>query len=178
MPTSIKKTREDWKLDEIYKSLDRNMHWISHADNKASILIAVISIIYAGNVFLNEITSVINSTNNPVMGLLISSLSLVYGFTFLGSIIFLILVLVSRVKNSDVQSLVFFENIKRNSLEEFKKSYLELKEEDLHNQLLNQVYITSQIASRKHGFLNIGYICIILSFSALILLSVILHFVN
>ena len=41
--------------EDLYKILDRNIVWINHADQKAAIIFAAISFLFAGSVMLNDV---------------------------------------------------------------------------------------------------------------------------
>lgn len=174
MGSEIIKTKD--RVEDAYKTLERNIAWINHADNKASILLAVVAILFGSTLFLNEITSFIVNQNNQIyIRIIVSLTAITYGLVILLSIVYLFLVIKARVNNDLVKSHLFFGDIANMSIEELKSRYKKMTTEDLLDSVLEQVFMTSQIANIKFKYLNVTYILLTVGILLAIFLSVFIN---
>lgn len=159
--------------EDLYKTLDRNIIWINHADQKAAIIFASMSFLFGGSVFLSDINSRIKGFDyNTFFEIFYVVIAILYGLSFLLTIVYCYFVLTSRLKNNRNDSSIYFSNIALFEQEFFSERMNNLKNSDVVSDLIEQVYITSKIASKKYKYLNVSYVFIIITFITLIFLSV------
>lgn len=151
--------------EDAYKTLDRNISWINSADNKASIMIGVISIIFGGSsTILNpsRIQSLLDANTfwSLLLGAFIGFLVLVSLGFFLATILSLVLVLVARTTppdNRPTKNFLFFNDISKLSFLEFESLTSMLTKDEFFDDLNSQIHITSTIATKKYKFLCKAY---------------------
>jgi len=160
------------RVEDAYKTLERNIAWINHADNKASILLAVVAVLFGSTLFFNNITTfIIDDTNYLYIRMVVALTAIAYGLVSLLSIIFLFLVVKSRINNDLKKSLLFFGDIVNMTVEEFKAGFKTLTTDELLDKILEQVFVTSQIASTKFKHLNVTYVLVTMGIILAIILS-------
>lgn len=171
-------------IEDINKNLDRISKLIERCDSKASIMIAALSFIFS--IIFRETT--INKTKEII--------SLFYSEISFGNLIFLFLFVVSflgvfvgfsfliytlnpqlsknyskeNVSNDD--SIYFFKSIADSSFDTFKSQYEKnMNDIDLRKEnLLKQIYINSEIASKKYLYFQKGLYTSFISIISLVIL--------
>jgi hypothetical protein len=135
MPTQLKKDK--YSKEDALSTIERNIGWINSADNKASIMLGVLSFLFGGLIITVDSISI------------------------LCTVIFLLLVLIARtshiVKDSK-NSVFFFNDISNSTLLEFHEITQRINEEEIIEDLISQVYATSLVATSKYRYLRKGYI--------------------
>lgn len=164
------------KLDDAYKVLDRNINWISNADNKASILLAFSAVLFAGNAFLNDITNTVNNTEvSVVLRGLIWGIGSVYAISFLLVILYIFCVIKARVKSDTGDSVIYYGDISRLNMTAYKEQFKSKNDMDILDDVLNQVHVTSRIASKKYTYLNKVIVSVITNIIALTMLTILVQ---
>jgi len=138
------------KREYIKTIFDHNQGLIELADNKASIILGINSILIP---LIFGVTSInfMNLVNN---GLLMHSFILntfsIIGFSFLViSFIFSILVIKARL-SEELENYIFFKNIVRQEFEEYKNKIFKLNEEEILDDCLKEIYALAKINEIKY----------------------------
>ena len=171
-----KGTKEQITVDEAFNFLDRIIGFINNCDNKASIVlggtVAILAIIFS-NESVKNIANIMKTGNlgaGKVIYLIFILLSLIVLFV---GLIYLILVIVARIKANE-NSIIYFERISKfKDATEYKKNILSSSHDDLLEDILNQIYINSTICSQKYKYYNNGLKYIMIGFGVLIIVLVI-----
>lgn len=157
-----KKENYDKRKEDGYKSLELINNWIANVDTKISFTLAFIGILLGfilsngtptayTTLFTNiEASSV--SCCNIVSVIMITSL-------FLSSficVIYLIKGLTATVNTSDTNkhSMFFFGAVASTSLSDYNEKFVELKDKDILNDLVEQVHTNSRICNKKFANYN------------------------
>src|SRR3989338_10211345 len=161
------------KTEFLKDTLNRIQGWINSADHKVSIFLAFQGIILT--IIAPHILRAIEETY------LICDLSLFF-ISLTGIIFFLISIVLSILAVSpklnapqSSLSVTYFGSINNMSKSDYQKKIDDLTENKYENELLNQAYINSKIASEKHTRFKYAVI-LFMSGSALILLGYIFYF--
>lgn len=161
--------------EDLYKILDRNIVWINHADQKAAIIFAAISFLFAGSVMLNDVEIFISGFSQynfwKVAFVLIVIL---YGISFLLTLGLSFMVLITRTKSNSRDNPLYFMDVSEYDLPNFEKKLHEISTEEFNKLLIEQVYQTSKIASKKYMFLKYAYISIIATMILLVILTIVI----
>ena len=154
---------------------------INSFDNKASILISVIGILFGLSFsFLNVLDKVITNENNLELSVkmgeyIIFSITYVYSIAnAILSIFFALLVIIPRKHNRDEKYINYYNDLKNMSYEDFLKK----GDEFVFNnkKLFEQININSKICSKKHFYLKASIISLgpyAISIIALVVFSII-----
>ncbi|PKK99782.1 MAG: hypothetical protein CVV57_01640 [Tenericutes bacterium HGW-Tenericutes-2] len=164
MPTQLKKDK--YSKEDALSTIERNIGWINSADNKASIMLGVLSFLFGGLIITVDsvkLQQMIDSGQSSqyihAIGIALSGLTL--SISILCTVIFLLLVLIARtshiVKDSK-NSVFFFNDISNSTLLEFHEITQRINEEEIIEDLISQVYATSLVATSKYRYLRKGYI--------------------
>lgn len=165
----------NYKIEIATQTLERNIGFVTNCDNKTSIVLTsfgVLLTIILTNEGLNEIFNIIKScitmmTFNNILYLLFfasATLVMLYGMIDLGR------VLVAKTSEEaigrmDEKSRIFFAGIKKNgNYETYKCKFISMDKEGLLNDLIEQIYINSDIASAKYKLYNRGLRCTAIGF--------------
>jgi hypothetical protein len=170
MPTQLKK--DSYSKDDAMSTLERNIGWINSADNKASILLGVLSFLFGGlilTVDTVQVQQMIDSgeSNQYVLAIGIAISGFALSISILCTILFLLLVLIAKTSHIDKDSknsVFFFNDISKWTLSEFHKITHEIDTEDILEDLTSQVYVTSFIATNKYRYLRKGYMFLTIAF--------------
>lgn len=135
--------------NDLDSNLLRVHEWIKAADQKVSIFLAFQGI--ALTIILSTIYDWMSSSliNSSCANLAILAGSFVlFGFSIYKSISSII----PRLsKDSNSKSIIYFWDISQLELSDFRKRIKEINSEEYEDELINQIYISSKIASRKHS---------------------------
>jgi hypothetical protein len=173
--------------EDAYKSLDNVNHWIEAADNKASILFALVALfIGLTSGFFEKLPLVFNILSRPDIVLLGGvALLLILAYLYLGgySIFFLMKVLMARLKktdftNIDEKNVLFFGDIAKLDGTEYINTIKRMSDDEYLNHILNQVVIISKIASVKMKNFNKALKFSLFFFLATILLIITTSFIS
>ena len=159
------KNNNEYSIDDAYRSLDNINSWIINSDTKASIVLGLLgvlfTIIFSNSDFINILNKLINEIFNDIMFcdifyLIIMFFSLVL---FINGIYNLILVLIPKLKlniNKRKSILYFGDICSFESVNEFKYKVYHTKKGELLDDVLNQVYINSNICTKKFNNYKVG----------------------
>ena len=148
-----------FEKEDAYRSLELINGWIENLDTKASFLLAYIAVLM-GFVVSNGLPSIFNtSVPLPITKDFIGKalcIVLLY-LSLISSVIILLLVLTARTKaKSKESSLLFFNEISKMGLNDFRSKVLNRTEEELVNDVLEQVHTNAVICTKKSRFYNWG----------------------
>ena len=154
---------------------------INSFDNKASILISVIGILFGLSFsFLNVLDKVISNENDLTLSIktgeyIIFSITYIYSIVnAILSIFFALLVIIPRKHNRGEKYINYYNDLKNMSYEDFLKK----GDEFVFNnkKLFEQININSKICSKKHFYLKASIISLgpyAISIIALVVFSII-----
>jgi hypothetical protein len=136
------------KKTDLESNLLRIHEWIRTADQKVSIFLTFQGVILA--IIFPDVFSWV-STNIKIF----SDIDLV---TFISAVVLIgyslyksTSVIIPRLnKDKEQKSITYFGDIANFKLTDFKKRIKQTSEEDYENEIIEQIYISSKIALRKH----------------------------
>lgn len=168
-----------YKKEDALETIDRNITWINSADNKSSILIGVFSFVFGGSLFFIDSSKIQQMIDSGIwtqwfhaLGLLLSGLAM--ALTIITTPVILILVILSRTESNAKKphkNITFFKDISIQQFDEFKEMLLSITDNEIIDDLISQVYITSKIATKKYKILNWGYISFVVYFISMFIYS-------
>lgn len=154
-----------YSIDDAYRNLDNINLWIVNSDTKASIILGLIgvlfTIIFSNANFLILLIKLINEIfDNIMFSDIIYLVIMIFSIAlFINGIYKLILVLIPKLKLNinNEKSILYFESIcSFESVNDFKHKVYHIKKVELLDDLLNQIYINSNICSKKFNNYNAG----------------------
>lgn len=177
-----KRIKQIYSKEDALNTIDRNTTWINTADNKSSILLGILSVLFGGTLINQDIELVqeiiLNGTlDKKILALFISLFAMILLISVLLTFIFLIAVILSRTSSKidkPVKRVTYFNDITRYRYEEFTDEISKIKEEELLQDLISQVYITSSIASKKYKLLSKGYKSFAVYFAATLIYALLI----
>ncbi len=183
MQTKIEKS--SYSKDDALQTLNRNITWINSADSKSSILMAVIGFLYSGSFLLVDQSKLTNIIQNglwyeKLSAFFLSLSAIVMGVSFIITVLFLILVLLTRTKSvvdKPGKNFFYFGDISNKSYLDFKELVKGVKTSEILEDLISQVYNTSVIASIKYNYLRKSYRSLIVTLISTLIYSFLLAFI-
>lgn len=173
-------TRAYTKVD-AQQALDRAISWINTADNKAAIIIAVISFLFGSGLLILSPESLLalgqSETGYRVVFVVLAYLTLLSMLiSLLVSIVTVVATLIVRDKvqvksKGPDKKITFFHDISKSEYQNFKKDITTITEEELMEDLIHQIYVVSTIAHKKYKNLKTCYATLAISFISSILYS-------
>lgn len=168
------------KIEVATQTLERNIGFVTNCDNKASIVLTIVGVlltIILTNDGLKEIFRIVNhciesnTTGSKVylLCLIIATGVLIFGISKLGN------VLIAKVSEKECgiehrNSKIFFGDIQKNeNCESYKKEFCIMKNTDLLDDLIEQIYINAQIANLKYTGFNKGFRVTLIGFALFVL---------
>jgi len=157
----------DWKdhpysIEFLQSTLDRIIGFVNSCDVKASIVLGIFGIV-VGGLLSDSVLSMILCNLNIAIGsdgliafiylimFAISSLSILTG------LFSLICAISAKIKPSIKDSKIYFVDIAKNENEEaYKNKLVPLKEADVYDDLISQIFINSEICTIKYKRYNFG----------------------
>lgn len=135
--------------NDLETNLERVHEWIKSSDQKVSIFLAFQGVIFTllfGGIFswINE--NLENFSSKSIL-FLISGITLV-GYSIYKSTSAIIPRL---AKDKGKKSITYFGDIAKFDLGDFKKAIKETSVDEYENELIEQIHISSKIATRKHS---------------------------
>ena len=166
----------DNQIEFAKETLTSNTEMIRNYDNKTAIVLSGVSIFFA-IIFTNEgiekILAIVGAciSKNTCLDKIYFSILAISVIAIIAGLLFLVLVIIARVNIEIVSfngihkkdSRIFFLGISKNkSLAEYKEKFVTMTKNGYLDELLEQIYINSKIASVKHknynrGLLLVGY---------------------
>lgn len=147
------------QINNLQKNLDTVIGWIKSADTKSGIALAlngglaVFVVDFGKKVLVNQ------------DGHIASFFYIATVLLFLFSSYFAFRVLLPNVKAKASHHLWFFGSIAQMDKEDFEKRICSINDEEMRENIAEQIYINSCIASKKHSYLSSSWKT--LAFSAL-----------
>ena len=157
------KNSEIYSIDDAYRNLDNINLWIVNSDTKTSIILGLIgvlfTIIFSNSDFLILLIKLINEIfDNIMFSDIIYLIIMIFSIgLFINGIYKLILVLIPKLKLNinNGKSILYFGSIYSfGSVNDFKHKVYRIKKGELLDDLLNQIYINSNICSKKFNNYN------------------------
>ncbi len=172
-----------YSKEDALNTIDRNISWITMADNKSSILLGVLSVLFGGLIFNHDYRIVVEifingSLNQQVLSFFILIFTIVTLLSFLCTFVLLFFVILSRTRSyveKPKKRVTFFNDVSAMKFEDFKDVINEIKEEELLKDLISQVYITSYIASKKYDLLMKGNLSFAIYFGSTFILVILMR---
>lgn len=173
-----------YKIEIATQTLERNIGFVANCDNKTSIVLAIIGVfltIILTNDGLNKIYGVINTCIEMK-----TFCSIMYLFALGVAIVVMVLgiynlciVLIAKTSETAegvtlTNSRIFFTGInKHGNCEIYKAKFYEMGEQELLDELIAQIYINSNIASKKYNKYNKGVKWTIIGFGLFVVILLI-----
>ena len=164
---SIDEDEFNYKIEIATQTLDRNISFIANCDNKTSIILTVIGVLFTiilTNEGLNEMFYIVKSCIESK-----DFCDVLYLICFMGTLFImfigmfnLVSVLIAKTTEEasgkkDASSRIFFYGIRKSATcKDYKERFYEMGKEDLLNDLIEQIYINAEIASLKYCRYNLG----------------------
>ena len=160
MKESQNKRTISFEKEDAYKTLELVNGWINNLDTKASFLLAYIAVIMGfasgcPKIFFAEVP-------DPITTGFVAKMILTIGLFLILvlSVVFLLMTLTARIKNkSGKHSMMFFGEIAKLSLNDYKAKVLNRSEDELIKDVLEQIHTNSIICTKKSGNYNKGVWC-------------------
>jgi hypothetical protein len=161
---------------DLENNLQRIHEWTRSADEKVSIFLA-----FQGIVLTLLFERVFSWTKNNFT-------LLCNGYYVIAVIIALVLIAFSihkstsairpRLNGGKKKSIIYFGHISSLDSESFKKEVKNTNQNDYEDQLIDQIYISSKIASRKHTQFRDALICFLGGLAVLVIVFIIFSLQN
>ena len=167
--------------DKLLSILERNTTWIENCDNKASIALGIIGVIFSVFLTTDYMGICYNITKETFDAKTIACLSAFYTFLFFISLVgvvigccFLINVLIPRYsydvflkKGVSGKSLIHYYSIaKYTTLDNYKKELICCNTKNFNDDLIEQIYLCALICNQKFKSYKLG---LYLSFGSIII---------
>lgn len=156
--------------EDAFQSLEIINSWINNMDTKISFAMAFISVLI-GFIFSNDLPDVFDEIAKlekiqqitPGQTVSVLLVLILYG-ACLACIGFLVAGLTARTKNTTpVTSIFFFGDIAKRTRDDVLDNMSNITEKKLLADLQNQIYINSQICTKKSMYFNKGLYCFVAS---------------
>ncbi len=181
---TLNKEDLEYKIDIATQTLDRNIGFVANCDNKTSIVLATFGVLLAiilTNEGLNEICNIIKTCIEAknfcstlyLVGFACTILVMLWGMFNLGS------VLVAKTSEKAIgrkneNSRIFFAGIRKSGdYKTYNQRFYAMSNEDLLDDLIEQIYINSDIAHVKYAAYNQGLRLTIIGFILFVVLLLI-----
>lgn len=174
----------EYKIEKATQTLDRNIGFINNCDSKTSIVLTALGVlltIILTNDGLNAIFNIVRSCINEitfcnVLYLICFAITLVilfFGMYNLGSV--LIARTSTNMKGDNLlNSRIFFSGIIKNGdFEMYKERFYAMNRQELLDELIAEIYINADIATKKYNKYNAGLRLSIIGFLLFILILLI-----
>lgn len=136
---------------DLEKQLTKVQDWVKSVDNKNSIFLALA---LGVTVIFISLTPKVNSKFIDY-NLLLKFLPLVIAlFLIMWSLTKALLLLKPQINNHKSNSISFFGDISKLTLEEYESRVKKAREKDITSDLIQQIHMSSSIASKKHTILS------------------------
>lgn len=157
----------EYKIEKATETLERNIGFISNCDNKTSIVLTALGVlltIILTNDGLNAIFSIVRSCINEktfcsILYLICFAITLVIlfvGIYNLGSVLIARTSINVKRDNSSHSRIFFSGIIKSGAFETYKEKFYAMNRQELLDELIAEIYINSDIATKKYNKYNAG----------------------
>lgn len=176
---------EEDTINEAKDTLERVNSWITQCDQKSGIMLGIIGVAFSIMISLDFIKTykdvIISGWEYWYGKVLIIAIVLAFFAVVIGTL-FLIRTLIPITDNKlfkelyiNTRSKIYFDSIsKYDSFKEYKDKFTHFRKQDYINDLLSQVYINSQIASKKYKAYKMGMIISLIGFTAFAVLTILI----
>ena len=155
-----------FEKEDAYKNLEMTNSWISIMDTKASFLLAYVAVII-GFVFSNGIPHLFQNPESyeESFGFILKVICVasLYALVLLSAGLFFATLKARTKKTDNRHSLLFFGEIAKMSLNDYKAKILNRTEEEFIKDVLDQIHMNSTICKRKSQLFNCGVITTIIA---------------
>lgn len=170
------------KIEIATQTLERNIGFINGCDTKTSIVLASVGVlltIILTNDGLSEIFHIAKTCIDTktfcsvlyLVGLLISACTLVVGLWKLVSVLIAKVDPPTKTSRQPVSSLIFFGGIlKAGDPSTYRSKFIAMKDTELLDDLISEIYINAEIATQKYRRYNLGLKLVVLGFVFFVLL--------
>lgn len=178
----LKKDSKDieYKIEKATETLERNIRFINDCDNKTSIVLTFFGVLLT-IILTNKGFSIIFET---ICKCFIEKTfcSILYLFCFLGAIAIMLIgiynlwsVLIARtnIKSEHISKIFFSGIIRFRNLETYKEKFRKMNRQDFLDELITEIYINADIATKKYKKYNEGLKLSIIGFISFILVLLI-----
>lgn len=184
--------------EDILKTLERVNFWISNCDTKISFALAFAGVLLAGFFSSSIITGSLGKLIDKAfkidmtaklweVRILDVTMLLLIAFTI--SVVVAVTYLFMGLKGSIdasvykehglmTDSVIFFGTIANQTFQSFKNKVMTIEANQVHNDLLSQIFINSKICRRKFRLYNNGVNYLIVSIALFVLLNILFLFIN
>lgn len=156
-------------IKELELSLERVQEWVKNADQKISIFLAFVGVLLAlcAPLFVSWFLK-----NVMIFSSLVLFLSLISIYFISLAVMKIIIALIPKTKKQNYnKSMLFFGDISSHSYSDFAKAMPTMSLSNYRTDLVDQIYISSQIATKKHVYFRdsvvyffVGIICLIITY--------------
>lgn len=157
----------DWKdhpysIDFLQSTLDRIIGFVNSCDVKASIVLGILGIVFAGLLSDKTLENLYFALSSAVklkgflsilyiLSFTISSLSVIVG------LVFLIYAISAKIEHSGKNSNIYFVDIMLNkNVADYMQKLKSNTESGVVDDLISQIYINSSICTKKYERYNLG----------------------
>jgi len=164
--------KSEMSSNEAKDTLERTINFVSNCDNKASIILGIIGVIFT-IIFTNDsllelkniIKIIIQFKNRwDIVFLILGLGSIIILACGLGLLVFCLIAKIDckeyKQERLNLNSIIYFGNIAEyKSFKDYEDRFLNVTEENYLNDLLSQIYLNSCICMKKYKRYNLGVIC-------------------
>ena len=178
----LKKDSKDieYKIEKATETLERNIKFINNCDNKTSIVLTFIGVLFTiiltNNGFSTIFKTICNCFDEKTF------CSVLYLSCFFVAVVILFMglynlwsVLIARTNiNSEHMSKIFFSGIiKFGNVETYKEKFIKMNRQEFLDELIFEIYINSDIAAKKYKKYNTGLKLSIIGFFSFVVVLLI-----
>lgn len=154
--------------EDAYRTLEMINTWISNIDTKVSFALSIAGVLI-GFVFskgmpsafkrVGEVSKLAELNGGEIIAAILVCALYIVSFI---SILYFMLAILARIKNSsNVQSIFFFGSVANQNLLDYQAKLNQMSEKDIIEDLEEQIHTNSLICSKKAKYYNIGVKCLV-----------------
>lgn len=165
----------EYKIEKASEILERNIGFITSCDNKTSIVLTIVGVLFTIILTTDGIDTIYNIICSSISA--ITFFNLLYLFCFFVSLLILFLgicnlinILIARTYLNPTgihssKSISFFSGInKYKDYKTYKKKFYSMSKQELLDDLVSEIYINADIATKKYNHYNRGLKLTIIGF--------------
>lgn len=181
MYMSNSENKYEISIEDANTILERTINFIQNCDNKASIFLGALGVVFTISFTtegFNSIISIIKKMTTPLTccNFIYLTLALISMISVIIGVINLIVVLGAKTTlkkaNKDLKqnSKIYFWDIAKSNYETYKKSLLNLEEDTLKDDIISQIYINSCICKKKYMHYKLGLLFSLIGLAVFLIL--------
>ena len=153
---------------DAYRILEMVNTWINNIDTKVSFALSIsgvlIGFIYSKGLpsafkRVSEVSKLAELNGGEIIAAILVGVLYIVSFI---SILYFMLAILARIKNSNnAQSIFFFGSVANQKLLDYKTKINQMSEKDIIEDLEEQIHTNSLICSKKAKYYNIGVKCLV-----------------